>query len=279
MKTVVLHTHLFIALCAVLLLSGSQSILQLKALPFAYYMLVGMGTMVVYNLHRAYGLWSMPRDSWPPRFYNFYRLRFVNAILSLAFIFTAGWLLYTTPRLWNWVLFPPILLVMLYILPMQNGRNLRQVPFLKIFIIAITWVWVTTFIPLMIEEKPFHLEQMGFLLHRLLFVFAITIPFDIRDIHSDQLDHVFTLPSYYGVERSKRWAVLIAAGSFVPLPFLFESVPGSYPFAIMYLAVAIITLYGILNSSPQRSEYYFGYFLDGCIIFLGGSETLLIYLH
>jgi hypothetical protein len=43
----------------------------------------------------------------------------------------------------------------------------------------------------------------------------------------------------------------------------------------VYLGVSAAGLILIRLSSPKRSEYYFGYILDGLILVLGGLEVLV----
>ncbi len=275
MKSVLLHTHLFIAICAVALTWGSQMVLGIPPLPGAYYGIVGLGTLCVYNLHRAYGLKKLDVEDWSSRFKSFYQLRFIN--LAMSFFATAiiGWLLFTHPEFWSWALFPPVALVILYILPLQNGLSLRQVPFLKIFIIASTWVWVTGYLPIWINGEGMDYSEWLFLMHRFLFIFAITIPFDIRDVYTDQVSHIQTLPSYYGIERSKDWASGLLVLSFVVLIPLFYQEYLNEQLFWAYILVLAAGIALIRRSSPSRSEYYFGYILDGLIIILGGLEVLI----
>src|SRR6056297_2095659 len=274
MKSVLLHTHLFIAICAVALTWGSQMVLGIPPLPGAYYGIVGLGTLCVYNLHRAYGLKKLDVEDWSSRFKSFYQLRFIN--LAMSFFATAiiGWLLFTHPEFWSWVFFPPVALVILYILPLQNGLSLRQIPFLKIFIIAITWVWVTGYLPIWISSQIMGPREWLFLTHRFLFIFAITIPFDIRDVYTDEVSHLQTLPSYYGIKRSKNWATGLLVLSFMILtPLVYEQY-FSVQLFLGYILVLALGAILIRRSSPSRSEYYFGYILDGLILVLGGLEVV-----
>lgn len=275
MKSVLLHTHLFIALCAVALTWGSQMVLGLPPLPMAYYGIVGLGTLCVYNLHRAYGVKGLDPADWSSRFTAFYRLRYVNLAMSFLAAGIVGWLLLTHPEFWTWILFPPVVLAILYILPLKNGRSLRQIPFLKIFIIASTWIWVTGYLPVWLSGAGMDVETSLFLTHRFLFIFAITIPFDIRDVYTDQISHVQTLPSYYGIERSKDWAAGLLVASFLVLLPLFFLDLIRWEMLFVYLGVSAGGLTLIRLSSPKRSEYYFGYILDGLILVLGGLEVLV----
>jgi len=273
MPSILLHTHLFIALCAIALSWGTQNVLGLPPIPIAYYGIVGLGTICVYNLHRAYGLTGIDMHMWPPRFVAFYRFRYLNLLISSLAVVLIVWLLLSHPILWNWALLPPVALAILYILPLRNGQNLRQIPFLKIFIIAITWVWVTAWLPLIITDSSIDPWHGIFLAHRFFFIFAITMPFDIRDVYTDRNSDVKTLPSYYGIRRSKLWAIGISVLAFLLLLPLFNSQDLPLTMAPLYFLVFAGSVVGIYWSSPQRSEWYFGYLLDGLMLFMGGMEV------
>ncbi len=273
MPSILLHTHLFIALCAIILSWGTQKVLGLPPLPLAYYSILGLGTICVYNLHRAYGLTGIKTKNWPPRFVAFYNLRYLNGIISGLSIILILWLLLSHPELWTWALVPPVALAILYILPLRNGRSLRQVPFLKIFIIAATWTWVSAWLPLVISGGTVDSDHWVFLAHRFLFIFAITIPFDIRDVYTDRSSHVKTLPSYYGIQGSKLSAIGISVVAFLLLlPLLYTQF---LPLTMtpVYFLVFVGSVAGIYWSSPSRSEFYFGYLLDGLMLLLGGMEV------
>jgi len=64
---------------------------------------------------------------------------------------------------------------------------LRDIPFLKIFVIAFVWALVTGLLPLISSKDliQINLQHILFLTKQFLFVVAITIPFDIRDMKYD----------------------------------------------------------------------------------------------
>ena len=84
---------------------------------------------------------------------------------------------------------------------------LRKVPYCKIFIIAFTWT-ISTII-LLISENNIPLESNIYLhiISRFLFVLAITIPFDIRDIKYDHVK-LKTIPIIVGITKAKAIAII-----------------------------------------------------------------------
>lgn len=106
------------------------------------------------------------------------------------------------------ILAPLGLLSVLYSGPIISRNKmvlkLREVPFLKIFIIAVVWSCATVILPAINVGKPlFSFEVISLLLRRLLFIFAITVPFDIRDLKADAQGNIKTLPSVFGLKTAR----------------------------------------------------------------------------
>ncbi|MBK9505813.1 MAG: UbiA family prenyltransferase [Bacteroidetes bacterium] len=88
--------------------------------------------------------------------------------------------------------------------------RLRQIPYLKIFLISFVWATVTILLPVIHSEKAynnFHILTM--IIERFLFVFAITIPFDIRDMNADSQTELKTIPLLIGEKRSIYASIIV----------------------------------------------------------------------
>jgi 4-hydroxybenzoate polyprenyltransferase len=101
---------------------------------------------------------------------------------------------------------------------------------------------------------------------RAFFIFAITIPFDIRDLALDQGAKVDTLPGIWGIKSAKKIALtaLLLMLFFV----IYNAVQGTYTMGntlALLLSVAISAVL-ILGSNPQRHDYYYTGLLDGTMI-------------
>ncbi len=107
------------------------------------------------------------------------------------------------------VLVPFFLATLFYVFPFKKKMTgLRNVPGLKLFLIAITWTGLTLYLPLFsarIHDTP---DAYIAIAQRFLFILAITIPFDIRDAQFD-LPGLNTIPQLLGVNRSKLMAVMM----------------------------------------------------------------------
>ena len=170
---------------------------------------VFFATLFVYNFIRLVNVHSIISSSMSLRHQIIYRFRrffwFVCVISALI-----GFYFFVTI---SQSIFLPIIglgfFSVIYGLPIyKNGSHLfrlRDVPGLKIFLIAFVWAYVTEGLPALINGEPLYYLA---LFERFLFIFAITIPFDIRDVNYDA-SHLATIPQYFGINTAK-WMALLA---------------------------------------------------------------------
>ena len=160
---------------------------------------VFFATHFLYAIHRIVGLNKVAPFQEQGRY--FVIAKFKNHIIFYAFISAIATLVlfWYLPYRWGWKLFVPGILSLAYVLPfMGKNRRLRDFAFIKIFLIAIVWAWIT--VVLTVKEEGFTMTQNVFLMfgERTLFLFGITLPFDIRDQEIDQFTGVKNLTYYPG---------------------------------------------------------------------------------
>lgn len=132
--------------------------------------------------------------------------------IALTFIYAFGsslFFLIAVPAGIRWYLLPAVLVAGLYPIafpnPMHSFSSLRNLPGLKLLIISACWVYITFIIPLLMQGIALGGEQIAEGFFRLLFVAAITIPFDVRDMPFDRPE-LKTLPQQIGARRAIIWA-------------------------------------------------------------------------
>jgi 4-hydroxybenzoate polyprenyltransferase len=104
------------------------------------------------------------------------------------------------------------------------------------------------------------------LAERMLFVFAITIPFDIRDMESDKQAHLKTIPNLMGEKKAIQSAVF-ALLLFAVIGLLhYLKTPLAY---ILLLISAGTTYVFITHEKIKKQMYYYYGILDGTIFFQG----------
>jgi hypothetical protein len=147
---------------------------------------------------------------------------------------------------------------LLYALPFIKRRiSLRDIPFLKIHLIAISWALVSV---VFIWESAN--EPLLLFLEKYLFVLAITIPFDIRDIGVDEPNKK-TIPQLLGVNSARVLSVFVLICSW----FICHLNSLSH-FSVDFIYLTAILL--CFLSQPRRSDYFFSFLIDGTPLFALG---------
>ncbi|HEV7231846.1 MAG TPA: UbiA family prenyltransferase [Bacteroidia bacterium] len=148
--------------------------------------------------------------------------------------------------------------------------RLRDVPGLKIFLISLVLGLTTVLLPVLActsASNLFDTPVLFVFFRRMFFIFAITIPFDIRDSEYDRKNNVQTLPVVFG-ERASRRMALAGLGVFallVLLQLLFvTSTRMSY--AIALLLSAAISARMIVHSEKTKRDLYYSFNLEGMML-------------
>ena len=261
-----LYGHFWIAAAALamtiqthLLLQGSWYWSDLDAF-------IASGTLTIYALHRMVALHiggAQPPEGRFEIMKTFRRHIIFYAVLAAVIAAYFYWLLPTFLKL---SLLVRNLIALGYVLPLLNGRRLRDLPYLKIFLIALSWAWITVVAPAQSVGLAFDPSIIMMSMERACFIFAITIPFDIRDMAQDQQAAVSTLPGQWGILRAKRIA-LVALMMMLLLVFINFGL-GNYTLgtSLGLLLSAVSSAALIWKATPERHDYYFTGLLDGTMI-------------
>lgn len=149
--------------------------------------------------------------------------------------------------------------------PLTRARRLKDVPGLKIFLIALVWAAVTVVLPAMLIGVPLLSRKVLLIFWaRACFIFAITLPFDVRDMARDRSAGVWTFPMALGTRRTRLLALgcMLLFGALVLLNFGFARGSAALPLEASALATAGALAF---SASPRAELYYVGV-LDGMMI-------------
>lgn len=190
------------------------------------------------------------------------------AVLLLIVSFVGAFLCFsrfysTNPFIFYWILILGII---------STGYSIadfRDVPYLKIIMIAASWGITCGTIPLFLIKS----YELNSVILNFSWVFcyllAITIPFDIRDLGIDE-ERKKTIPQWVGIKISKIIALSFLIFSILIFGFL------SSPIQLVgYVVSSLFSGYLIYNSNKNRPDIYFTFFIDGHIIF---QFFLILYL-
>jgi 4-hydroxybenzoate polyprenyltransferase len=183
-----------------------------------------------------------------------------------------------------WYLLVPMgFLTVFYVIPLTpfsgKGTTLRQLPFLKIFVIAFVWSIVIIVIPfteISVDINLFSvLQKIPWLSFSAVFCFvvAITIPFDIRDMEFDRKDQIQTIPTSLGLKKSVLISVLFALCSFLCWLFIGEIKNHILPLGLGYL----ITILLILATNEKRNEFFYAGWIESTVLIVYGTVLIAQY--
>jgi 4-hydroxybenzoate polyprenyltransferase len=141
----------------------------------------------------------------------------------------------------------------------KKKSNLRDIPGIKIFLIAIVWGLSCCILPY-IQNDVWNSQIIWPITTAFsLYILAICIPFDIRDIELDE-KRKKTIPQLIGVQGSKILAILITISSYFTLIMNLDF------FSIGLLIGYILTIILIALSSKEKNELFFSFIMDGLLV-------------
>ncbi|MDW7692536.1 hypothetical protein R9C00_12630 [Flammeovirgaceae bacterium SG7u.111] len=142
---------------------------------------------------------------------------------------------------------------------------LREIPFLKIFLITYVWVGATAIFPFWSYiDDP---KLWALVAERALFIFAITLPFDIRDEKRDLEKMLYTIANQLGATQTRWIAIGCLVASFLVVGVYLKEL--LLPFTLTYLIAGWL----IFKSDRKLDNLYFTGLLDGTMLL----QTLLVY--
>jgi 4-hydroxybenzoate polyprenyltransferase len=155
----------------------------------------------------------------------------------------------------------------LSLLSLLYAVKLRDIPYLKIYLIAASWCFSTILLTVLENKLIVDLEIILSMIGRFFFIVAITIPFDIRDVNFDK-KRLKTLPILFGVERSKKIALIMLL-LFLILEFFHYVV---FSWEINFFLASLLcfgyTYYLIKKSGMDRNRFYYSFWVESCSISL-----------
>lgn len=155
-------------------------------------------------------------------------------------------------------------ITLLYTLPFfPNRKNARNWAGIKIYIVALCWVGVTLFLPIINTNLPFTHYVFLVAAQRFILIFVLILIFEIIDLKLDD-PHLKTVPQQIGVTKTKRVGVVLMV-LFVLLEFL--STDFRLEFFALKLALALTTILFLLFSNENRSRYYASFWVESIPIF------------
>ena len=166
-----------------------------------------------------------------------------------------------------------IFLTGLYALPvLPKAKNLRSWGGLKIFVVALVWAGTTVLLPVLANNQPVLWNVGVETFQRLIVIFILLIPFEIRDLAYDKAE-LKTLPQRYGVARTKIF------GGFASLLFFFSTFLKDDVSVeeVFVKGVLFIFLGGLMFITKRnQSKYYASFWVEAIPLFWYALALVLV---
>lgn len=266
-----LFSNIFIALAAVCFTLQVELVFSIPLHLRLYHFVIFFATLAEYGIHRMVSVrgseksfelkqaqrWSTKRM----------KAQFVLLCIALAGLLVCSFYL----KFEVFLLFCSVALITLaYTLPLfsKGGEifRLRDLPVVKILFVAVVWSMVTVFPPLLYNDVSLNSPNVWIVfIQRIFFVFAITVPFDIRDAEEDSNAGIITLAVLFGKIKTLKFAYAAIALFIlmqVLLVVIHEKISG---IDLAIFISGISTLFFLSSERIKKVKHYHYGVLDGTI--------------
>ncbi len=268
-----IHSHLWIAL-AVGAFGMEYFLLAEMPFEFTYILVLCSATMLFYSLHRSMQIRSYADiDSQRIRELRSNRNLYIGTALLSSIVFLA--LLPTLGYEQGAIFMLLALPFLLYLIPVfKNKKRGRDLPYVKIFLIALGWTILCLVVPNVLYGHMTNTQLILLGMEHFVFIILLTIPFDIRDVLDDNAVGLKTLINLKSVQYSKRLSLVLCIFYLIYISVLFGMQTIPWQAFIAYIFAILCIIGGTQKALPTRSDLYYSFYLDGIPIL----RFLLFYL-
>lgn len=263
--TAIVNSNLWIALGAASLTASTQLLFGIE--DWSVPLFVFFTTVPAYYFTRIMKWMSTPEHRSGEQ-YEWVKTHH-KPLMRFNFLMTVGAL--WTFRMLNFdarmALIIPGIIVLFYAFP-YKGKDigLRRIYGIKLWLIALSWAWVTVVLPLASADFDFTNDIWWHCLQRVLFIAALGIAFDIRDYHFDQ-PQMGTVPAVFGIRGAQTAAFLaLALYDLSLLIQFFSSSLLSIPVLIALLIPSEILAFLLYFTTKPQSNLYYGFWMDATLV-------------
>lgn len=212
-----------------------------------------LGVIVAYNFLKYAG---------EAKRYLIVKRKRTKIIQAFSFLCATGALffLFQLP-LRSWILLGLLTLVStFYMIPTRLfGKNIRSLSGLKIFVVALVWALVTVMLPALDMDIHLSRDLLISFVQRFLYVVAIMMPFEIRDLNLDD-DALKTLPQQLGIKKAKLLGITIMVVFYLLDYFKHNLNTHEH---IVLSVITVISILMIHFSKEGQGKYYSAFWVEG----------------
>ena len=244
-------SNILVAFCVLALTLSTEILLNVKA-NYKVSQFVFFATLFAYNFQRVVRIKKGKahlRKDWLNRHKTaIYSLMLLGGLIS-------GYLFFEFQRPTQ------IAIVVSGVLSIGYPFGLRKIPGSKIFLIALVWTISTMLLVLFENQTQLTQKITLHLLARFLLIFAITIPFDIRDLNFDNKE-LRTIPIIFGAVKARIIAIsaLFICAIISVFQYINKDINSAYLLALILLY--FVSSIFIAKSDVSKQEMYFSFWVE-----------------
>lgn len=152
-----------------------------------------------------------------------------------------------------------LVVTMLYTLPFfPNRKNARNWAGVKIYMVAICWVGVSLFLPIINSGIPIGFSILQVAVQRFILVFVWILVFEIIDMQADD-PHLRTVPQQIGV-----WHTKVTGNILLFIFLLLELLTPQFDLVTFLIkaGIAVTSLFFLLFAHEKKSKYYTSFWVE-----------------
>ena len=266
MRTIIsffIYTNIFVSISALSLYKITELIFDFRNNVIGCF--VFFATLFAYNYMRLpffFAEENRPRNFWIEKHIHIIYLMLVISLFLICYcvaILGMTFLYLTSP-----------IIIISYMYPIRihylnKLYALREIPLLKIFLIAASWSSMTVLVPLLYLGYTIDYSLISHLLRIFLFIVAISIPFDIRDLYFDNIN---TIPKHIGVLNAKIFSFFCLF--IFEMSLIFDLLNDLMPvpiFLSFFISIEFTALI-IYASNEKRTEWFYSILVESLSIIM-----------
>lgn len=177
-------------------------------------------------------------------------------------------------------LIPVALLSILYKFPLKLKNlhvSLREIPYIKSIIVAISWSYFLYVFPSLFIQK-IGLTQIAIFALLSLYFWAITIPFDIRDAVQDEQNHLHTYHAHFQSDGIIKLSSICLCIVLILTGILHFLLSLNWMFTCTFAVLQIASIFIIRSATKAKQSWWYDAYIDGSMLIAPTLYILVLFL-
>lgn len=262
-----LFSSLYISVVAGFMVYQTYTLLLEQPVNLNFLAFVFFSTLCSYNFHwmlTPHSPYESERLKWRYRHKGFHLFFFITGLWGVVYYF----LYLKSSGFWIGV---SVLLTFLYSapkIPYPPFQMLKKFAIGKTIFLALVWTYVTSVLPLLIEQTSINHKALLFWGGEFFFIYGICILFDYRDRQQDIADGIRSMITYFQEKGITR--LFYFSGFLSGIFFLWTGQLGTEWTRVSLLLIPVLLLVSLFQLAKKNfSDYLYYFVLDGLMMLPG----------